>query len=144
MRVPGEGSGDGSARQSPNTHDVALDAEKGEAPQIKRIPAAKPPPPRTEEAPAHPDTTARLSHGRWLRWALFALLSLALIVGGYWYISGGQVMSTDDAYIQADRVGISTDVLGTVQDVAVTENQKRYRRAGSLSARSAPVSNRAR
>ena len=106
-----------------DTHDVALDAEKGEVPQIKRIPAAKPPPPRTEAAPAQPDKTTRPLHGRWLRWALFALMPLALILGGYWYISGGQVMSTDDAYIQADRVGISTDVPGTVQDVAVTENQ---------------------
>jgi membrane fusion protein, multidrug efflux system len=33
------------------------------------------------------------------------------------------VMSTDDAYVQADKVGISTDVSGIVQDVAVKDNQ---------------------
>jgi multidrug resistance efflux pump len=45
------------------------------------------------------------------------------IVGGYWYVTGGQVMSTDDAYVEADKVGVSTDVSGIVQEVDVTENQ---------------------
>ena len=58
-----------------------------------------------------------------MRSALFALLPIVLIAGGYWYVTGGQVMSTDDAYVEADKVGISTDVSGTVQEVAVAENQ---------------------
>jgi membrane fusion protein (multidrug efflux system) len=58
-----------------------------------------------------------------LRWALFALLLLALIAGAYWYVTGGQVMSTDDAYVEADKVGISTDVSGIVKEIDVTENQ---------------------
>ena len=53
----------------------------------------------------------------------FALLPIALIVGGYWYVTGGQVMSTDDAYVDAEKVGISTDVSGIVQDVDVKENE---------------------
>jgi len=59
-----------------------------------------------------------------VRWALFALLPLAVIAGGYWYVTGGQVISTDDAYVEADKVGISTDVAGIVRDVDVTENQQ--------------------
>ena len=58
-----------------------------------------------------------------MRWALFALLPFALIGGGYWYVTGGQVMSTDDAYVEAETVGISTDVSGTVKQVDVTENE---------------------
>jgi membrane fusion protein (multidrug efflux system) len=58
-----------------------------------------------------------------LRWALFALLPLALIGGAAWYVTGGQVVSTDDAYVEADTVGISTDVSGIVQSVEVTDNQ---------------------
>ena len=50
-----------------------------------------------------------------VRWTLFALLPIALVVGGYFYLTGGQVMSTDDAYVQAEKVGISTDVSGIVQ-----------------------------
>ena len=55
---------------------------------------------------------------------LFALLPLALIVGGYWYVTGGQVMSTDNAYVEADKVGISTDVSGIVKEVDVDDNQQ--------------------
>jgi len=51
------------------------------------------------------------------------LLPLALIAGGYWYVTGGQVMSVDDAYVEANKVGISTDVSGIVKEVDVTENQ---------------------
>ena len=54
---------------------------------------------------------------------LFALLPIALIAGGYWYVTGGQVMSTDDAYVNAEKVGVSTDVSGIVQDVAVKDNE---------------------
>jgi membrane fusion protein, multidrug efflux system len=58
-----------------------------------------------------------------LRRLMFVLLPLALIIGAYWYITGGQVISMDDAYVEADKVGVSTDVAGTVKAVAVTENQ---------------------
>jgi membrane fusion protein, multidrug efflux system len=58
-----------------------------------------------------------------LRPLMFALLPLALIIGAYWYITGGQVVSMDDAYVEADKVGVSTDVPGIVKEVAVTENQ---------------------
>jgi membrane fusion protein (multidrug efflux system) len=60
---------------------------------------------------------------RWLRPALFMVLPLALIAGGYWYVSGGQVISSGDAYVEADKVGVSTDVSGIVRDLDVTENQ---------------------
>src|SRR5579862_2421821 len=59
-----------------------------------------------------------------IRWSLFALLPLVLIIGGYWYVTGGQIMSTDDAYLEADKVGISTDVAGIVKDVDVKENEQ--------------------
>src|SRR6267143_6937907 len=55
---------------------------------------------------------------------MFALLPLALIVGGYFYVTGGAVMSTDNAYVQADMVGLSTDVAGIVTEVLVHDNQK--------------------
>ena len=59
-----------------------------------------------------------------LRPVLFALLPIALIAGGYLYVTGGAAMETDNAYVQADTVGISTDVSGMVQQVLVTDNQK--------------------
>src|SRR5882762_4572967 len=55
---------------------------------------------------------------------MFALLPLALVVGGYFYVTGGAVMSTDNAYVQADMVGLSTDVAGIVTQVLAHDNQK--------------------
>ncbi len=57
------------------------------------------------------------------RWGLFGLLPVVLIIGGYSYVTGGQIMSTDDAYVEADKVAISTDVSGIVKEVDVTDNQ---------------------
>ncbi|MEX2693454.1 HlyD family secretion protein [Rhizobium mongolense] len=54
---------------------------------------------------------------------LFALLPVALVAGGYFYVNGGQVMSTDNAYIQADMVGLTTDVSGIVDQINVHENE---------------------
>ncbi len=54
---------------------------------------------------------------------MFGLLPVALIAGGYFYFTGGKIMSTDDAYVDADKVGVSTDVAGLVQDVEVRDNQ---------------------
>ncbi|GAB3121371.1 HlyD family secretion protein [Novispirillum itersonii] len=58
-----------------------------------------------------------------LRLALFAALPLALAAGTYVYATGGAVMSTDNAYVQADMVAVSTDVSGLVKSVDVQENQ---------------------
>jgi membrane fusion protein (multidrug efflux system) len=71
---------------------------------------------------AAPDTADAPKKSR-LRPLMFGLLPLALVVGAYWYVSGGQVVSMDDAYVEADKVGVSTDVAGIVKDVEVTENQ---------------------
>jgi membrane fusion protein (multidrug efflux system) len=60
----------------------------------------------------------------WVRRMLFLLLPLALIAGSAWYVVGGRVMYTDDAYVNADKVGISTDVAGTVAEVDVHDNQE--------------------
>jgi membrane fusion protein, multidrug efflux system len=60
----------------------------------------------------------------WRRTLMFALLPVALIAGGYFYVTGGAVMSTDNAYVQADTVGLSTDVSGIVTQVLVHDNQK--------------------
>jgi len=67
--------------------------------------------------PARPRRSGR-------RTILFGLLPAVLIVGGYFYATGGQVMSSDNAYIQADTVGVSTDVSGTVQSIEVRDNDQ--------------------
>nr|WP_180203616.1 HlyD family secretion protein [Pseudomonas sp. SbOxS1]NYU03349.1 HlyD family secretion protein [Pseudomonas sp. SbOxS1] len=58
-----------------------------------------------------------------VRLGLFLLLPAVLAGSAWLYVTGGQVISTDNAYIQADRVGVSTDVAGIVESVEVTDNQ---------------------
>jgi membrane fusion protein, multidrug efflux system len=100
-----------------------LPAEPAEAPGARRDPPQQQPE-RPAEIPAVlPEKAPQRPHRRSMRWAMFALLPLALIGGAYRYVTGGQVMSTDDAYANAETVGISTDVSGIVQQIDVTENQ---------------------
>jgi membrane fusion protein (multidrug efflux system) len=98
-----------------------LPAETAEAPAIRRD-APQEQPERPVEMPSTPEN-ASSPRRRWVRRALFALLPLALIAGAYWYVTGGRVMSTDDAYVNAETVGISTDISGIVKEIDVTENQ---------------------
>ncbi|MDD3798196.1 MAG: HlyD family secretion protein [Novosphingobium sp.] len=60
------------------------------------------------------------------RLRLIAMLSvpLLLLIGGvtYWFLEQGKV-STDNAYIQQDKVSVSAEVGGVIQGVFVKENQ---------------------
>jgi len=103
----------------PNDTEVLLRQDAADAPAGR--PSALQA--RAAALPAAPEKAPRSSRRPPLRWALFALLPVALIAGAYWYVTGGQVMSTDDAYVEADTVGISTDVAGIVRDIDVTDNQ---------------------
>ena len=108
-----------SSNSSPLAHKVSeLRSESRESPSITPIdPAKRSDVIETEDQKQPPGRNQRV------RWALFALLPIAAVAGAYWYVTGGQIMSTDDAYVQADKVGISTDVSGIVNDVDVHDNQ---------------------
>jgi membrane fusion protein, multidrug efflux system len=85
---------------------------------------------KPEPLPLHPERSgkgtarARMPKKSLRRPLLFMLLPLALVLGAYFYITGGAVMSTDNAYVQADMVGLSTDVSGIVREVDVHDNQQ--------------------
>jgi membrane fusion protein (multidrug efflux system) len=109
---------------------VSLRSEAAETPAARHdVPRKQPQrPPREQperpiERSSEPKKPLQSARRRWPRWALFALLPLALIAGGYWYVTGGRVMSTDNAYVEADKVGISTDVSGMVKEIDVKNNQ---------------------
>ena len=106
--------------------DTTLDllpAETAEPPAARRDTPQEQPDRRIDIPAAAPEKASLSPRRRFVRWAMFMLLPLALIGGAYWYVTGGQVMSTDDAYVNAETVGISTDVSGIVQQINVTENQ---------------------
>ncbi|MEY2884068.1 MAG: hypothetical protein RL490_1792 [Pseudomonadota bacterium] len=61
---------------------------------------------------------------RWGRLAL--MLSVPLLLAGvalYLWLTGGQSVSTDNAYVQQDKVSISSDVTGRVIAVGPAESQ---------------------
>ena len=49
--------------------------------------------------------------------------AVAALVGGALYVTGGRYVSTDDSYVQAARVAISSDVAGRVVELDVHDNQ---------------------
>jgi membrane fusion protein, multidrug efflux system len=66
----------------------------------------------------------RLLERRSVRFVLLGLGPLVVLAGGaYYYVTGGRYVSTDDAYVQADKVQISSDVAGRVVEVDVGDHQ---------------------
>jgi len=49
---------------------------------------------------------------------------VVLIGASWWYLTSGRYVSTDDAYIQAARTMVSTDISGRVVAIAVQDNQR--------------------
>jgi membrane fusion protein (multidrug efflux system) len=80
-----------------------------------------------EEAPM----PVRSGSGRWRRVVLMASLPLLLIAGAFAYYKSTQnFVSTDNAYVQQDKVSLSAQVSGEIVEVMVRENQQV--RAGDL------------
>jgi membrane fusion protein (multidrug efflux system) len=103
----------------------SITPQRDEAPDVREVPAAVPTPRPADPRPATgKKKLSKLGRRGGLRWGLFAALPLVLLVGMYWYVTGGKVMSTDDAYVNTEKVGISTDVAGIVQTVSVTDNER--------------------
>jgi membrane fusion protein (multidrug efflux system) len=48
---------------------------------------------------------------------------LVLIVSLIWWLAGGNIVSSDDTYVDAAKVSLSTDVSGLVGEVDVRDNQ---------------------
>jgi membrane fusion protein (multidrug efflux system) len=97
------------------------------APETRREPPsnrrAAPEPPTVERPKPAVGQRPQSPRRAWLRWAFLVLLPIVLSVGAYLYVEGGAYMSTDDAYVEADKVGLSTDVSGLVKSIDVKDNQ---------------------
>ena len=119
-----------------DTEPVMVRSDVSEAPAARRIVPEEEwqLPPESSSTPEEPPRSPRR---RGLRWALFLLLPIVLMVGAYFYFEGGAYTSTDDAYIEADKVGLSTDVSGMVEAIEVSDNQ--HVRAGQVLFRLDPL-----
>lgn len=103
-------------------------AERGEAPNLKAPPSAKAPP----IAPAQPAADRLAGAAVVPRWRRLFSLRTSLMVGGIlvvligsalFWLRGGRYASSDDAYVQAAQLVVTTDVSGLVSSVNVHEGQ---------------------
>ena len=91
-------------------------AEAEAAAPPKAAPKADPVPPPAAEAAAKPGWRTRL--------LMFGLPALLVAGGaGWWLLSGGSV-STDNAYVQMDKVSVAAEVGGRITEVAVRDGQQ--------------------
>jgi membrane fusion protein (multidrug efflux system) len=82
-----------------------MNAESGP----ERTPQAEPPPPAANRP--------------WLRVLLLWVLPVVAVVAAYFlYMVHGRYVSTDNAYVQADKTDVAPEVSGTVRRVLVAEN----------------------
>ena len=95
------------------------------APDIKpEVPEAKSRPDehKTGEAPHRP-RRKRVSKKQLRTSLLVVLPAVAIILGGLFWLLGGRYISTDNAYIGAQKVLITPDVAGKITHVAIIEGQ---------------------
>ncbi len=86
------------------------------------------PAPPSVAPPAAPQPAAPLAPKRGRRGAsrfvlLVVLPIVALVAGGYWWLSGGRYVTTDNAYIGAEKVMITPQVSGAVSRIDVVEGR---------------------
>ncbi|RWG89434.1 HlyD family secretion protein [Mesorhizobium sp.] len=102
--------------------------------EVRTFPNAKvQPSTEAPEVPVQPATVAPVEapakKKRSLRSLLLPIIGLGLLGAGSWYgynywTSGRFMISTDDAYVQADMSFVSPKISGYVDKVLVSENQK--------------------
>jgi len=87
------------------------------APDAKTTPDAK------SKIPRKSGSLARLSRKRLRMVLLVGLPAIAALAGTGFYLSGGRYISTDNAYVSAQKVLITPDVSDKIIHVAVVEGQ---------------------
>ena len=62
---------------------------------------------------------------RYRRFLLLVVLPLVALIGGVaFYLNGGRYVTTDDAYVGAQKVLITPDISGKIEKVVVKEGQQ--------------------
>ncbi len=91
----------------------------GGSPNNPQQPGGTPP---AGVAPVLPAAKPRTSNRRRIL-IMASVPVLLLLVGGYFWLSSGRYVSTDNAYVQQNRVTINADVSGRIVEIDARENQ---------------------
>jgi membrane fusion protein (multidrug efflux system) len=92
--------------------------EPAPAPATPPAPAA----PQREEALAAPAPRSRSGLGRFV--LLVVVPAAAIVLGTMWWLSAGRYVSTDNAYVGADKSLITPQVTGPIVAIHVREGQR--------------------
>src|SRR5271170_7907361 len=103
--------------RSPEPSALAPTAPAPAAPQPALKPSAPP-------APRPPTPTAARPRGGRRFFLLVVVPLAALALGLLWWLSGGRWVSTDNAYVGADKALITPNVTGPIVAIHVKEGQK--------------------
>src|SRR5216110_2698573 len=93
-------------------------------PILKFPPEQKGSPTSRPKLAAEPRRRLMAGMRRYRRFLLLVVLPLVAVMAGFtFYLNGGRYVTTDDAYIGAQKVLITPDVSGKIISVAVKEGQ---------------------
>jgi membrane fusion protein (multidrug efflux system) len=92
--------------------------------KIVPAPEARTSPDATKDSTAKSRRLARIGRKRLRTILLVGLPALAAVIGLGLYLSGGRYISTDNAYVGAQKVLITPDISGKITHVAVREGQQ--------------------
>ena len=98
----------------------------GEAKPVETPATATPSAPATPAAaaaPAAPEAPAKKKRSGKSLAIMLAVPVVLAAGGGYFWLTGGRYVETDNAYVQQNKVSISPDVAGRIVSVAVKDNQ---------------------
>jgi membrane fusion protein, multidrug efflux system len=96
-----------------------MSADGAEPTKVVEMKLPENPAPRAAPAPEQAEKPKRSRR----RFVVMAVVpGLLLAVGGYFWLTGGRYASTDNAYVQQDKVTITADVSGRIVEVAAREN----------------------
>ena len=89
-------------------------------PEQKGAPAGAP----TRRIASEPRRRMLAALRRYRRMLLLVVLPLAVAIAGFvFYLNGGRYVTTDDAYVGAQKVLVTPDISGTIDQVVVREGQ---------------------
>ncbi len=113
-----------SGEQTPKPLERQPSVDKVAAPPSTLAPEARQPEKTAASLPPPPTPTRfHLSASQRRTMLLVGGPVIVVLVALYVYLTGGRYVSTDNAYVKADKLSVSTDVSGIVKEILVHDNE---------------------
>jgi len=98
--------------------------DAGGRPETQPLSAGTPPSAVTNTSTPEPKDETANGSTFWRYTLMFAVPLLLALIGGYLWLTSGRSVSTDNAYVSQNKISVSSEIGGTIVEVAVQENQR--------------------